>query len=247
MTKGTRRLHEFQLDGTGSAGNTGDGEVAVVDDLTILGIHIGNDDLICIGIVDANGGDALLRLDQTLLNGEGTDAGGDVAAVAFVAHQGLVHADLGEGVVHIRVGPIGLFNDGYLAGDGLCAAQTVYLFLVRAAHQLQQQRLPEGLVLGKILFQNVDALAGAAPENGDGKGALCVVHCNDLLCCLEALIHSARAGSARFFSSRRFKKRRNTVCISRFLNCTDGEEDPLSSRRRMIQRFLRFRFFLRPL
>ena len=59
-------------------------------------------------------------------------------------------------------------------------------------------------------------------------------------CCLntkEALIHSARAGGERFSLSRRFKKRRNTECISRFLNRADGGKDPLPSRRRIIQSF----------
>ena len=44
-----------------------------------------------------------------------------------------------------------------------------------------------------------------------------------------SVIPSARAGSRSFSSSRRFKKRRNTVCISCFLNRTAGETDPLSS------------------
>ncbi len=56
----------------------------------------------------------------------------------------------------------------------------------------------------------------------------------------EALIKSARAGSERFFSSRRLQKWRNTVCISHFLSRSDGEKDPLSSRRRFIQSFLGF-------
>ena len=56
----------------------------------------------------------------------------------------------------------------------------------------------------------------------------------------EALIKSARAESERFFSSRRLQKWRNTVCISHFLSRADREKDPLSSRRRFIQRFLRF-------
>ena len=56
----------------------------------------------------------------------------------------------------------------------------------------------------------------------------------------EALIKSARAGSERFFSSRRLQKWRNTVCISHFLSRADREKDPLSSRRRFIQRFHRF-------
>ena len=55
----------------------------------------------------------------------------------------------------------------------------------------------------------------------------------------EALIKSARAGSERFCSQARFGKWRNTVCISHFSNRSLGAKDPLSSRRRFIQSFLR--------
>lgn len=96
LSKGTCWLHEFQLDGAGSAGYISDGEVTVVDHLPVLGVNIGDDDLVRVGIVDTNGGDALLCLNQFLLNGEGSDTGGDVAAVALVAYQGLVHADSGR-------------------------------------------------------------------------------------------------------------------------------------------------------
>ena len=53
----------------------------------------------------------------------------------------------------------------------------------------------------------------------------------------EALSHSARAGGESFFPSRRFRKRWNPVWISRFWNRTDGEKDPLPSRRRIVQSF----------
>ena len=52
-----------------------------------------------------------------------------------------------------------------------------------------------------------------------------------------ALMKSARADSERFCFLRKFEKSRNTVCISDFPNCTEGEKDPLLSRRRFIQRF----------
>ena len=55
----------------------------------------------------------------------------------------------------------------------------------------------------------------------------------------EALINSARADGRRFCFIRKFEKWRNTVCISRFSNCTDGTKDSPISRRRIIQRFLR--------
>jgi len=37
----------------------------------------------------------------------------------------------------------------------------------------------------------------------------------------EPLMKSARAGGRRFWLSRKFWKRRNTLCIPRFQNCTD--------------------------
>ena len=55
----------------------------------------------------------------------------------------------------------------------------------------------------------------------------------------EALIKSARADSERFCFLRKFGESRNTLCISDFPNCTEGAKDPLLSRRRFIQRFLR--------
>ena len=53
----------------------------------------------------------------------------------------------------------------------------------------------------------------------------------------ETLIKSARAVSERFFLRQKNGKQRNTVCISCFSFCMDGEKDKLSSRRRFIQRF----------
>ena len=55
----------------------------------------------------------------------------------------------------------------------------------------------------------------------------------------ETLIKSARAVSERFFLRQKNGKQRNTVCISCFSFCMDGEKDKLSSRRRFIQRFLK--------
>jgi hypothetical protein len=54
---------------------------------------------------------------------------------------------------------------------------------------------------------------------------------------VEALIKSARADGESFWFRRKFGKRRNTVCISSFSNCTTGAKDPLSRRRRFIQSF----------
>ena len=48
---------------------------------------------------------------------------------------------------------------------------------------------------------------------------------------------SARAGSERFCARQKNGKQRNTLCISCFSFCMDGEKDPLSSRKRFIQRF----------
>ena len=59
---------------------------------------------------------------------------------------------------------------------------------------------------------------------------------------MEALNKLARAGSVRFFVRQKNGKQWNTVCISCFSFCVDGEKDPLSSRRRFIQSFLIYSF-----
>ncbi len=55
----------------------------------------------------------------------------------------------------------------------------------------------------------------------------------------EALIKSARADSGRFCFRKKDGKSRNTVCISGFSACISGAKDPLLSRRRFIQSFLK--------
>ena len=55
----------------------------------------------------------------------------------------------------------------------------------------------------------------------------------------ETLIKSARAVSERFFLRQKNGEQGNTSCISCFSFCMDGEKDPLFSRRRFIQRFLK--------
>ena len=47
---------------------------------------------------------------------------------------------------------------------------------------------------------------------------------------------SVSADSEKFFARRKFRKWRNTVCISNFWNCTDSGKEPLFSRRGFIQR-----------
>ena len=57
---------------------------------------------------------------------------------------------------------------------------------------------------------------------------------------LRAAPHnSARKLSERFYASSKFQKRGNTVCISCFSCSTGAVKDPLLSRRRFIQSFLR--------
>lgn len=169
LSQGAGGVHKLQLDGGSGARDTGNVEVALIGHLALGGLHHGLDDFIGVCVVDTNGSLAVLGLHQALFNGKGAHAGGDVAAVALVADQGLVHGNLCEGVVHIGVRPGGLPDDGDLGGHGLGAAQAVDLLAVRAAHEPEQDGLPGALIFGKIGLENVDALAGAAAKNGNGK------------------------------------------------------------------------------
>ena len=55
----------------------------------------------------------------------------------------------------------------------------------------------------------------------------------------EALIKSARAVSERFFVQSRYRRRRNTVCISRFRYRRVGEKDPLIAADDLFRGFLK--------
>ena len=116
-----------------------------------------------------DGGESLLGLYQSALNGEWPHAGEDIAAVALIADQWLIHGYLCKGVVHIGIGTGGGLHDGYLAGDRLCAAQSVDLGLAGAAHQVQQQRVPRRPVCGHIALQQIDALAGSGAKKHGGQ------------------------------------------------------------------------------
>ena len=97
-------LHKFQSDRGRRSGDAGDVKITAVLHFSVRGLDVGNDDLVCIRIVNAHGSGPVLRFYQSLFNGEGAHTGGNVAAVAFIAHQRLVHGHLRESVVYVRAG-----------------------------------------------------------------------------------------------------------------------------------------------
>lgn len=100
---GTGSIIKVQHDLGAGTGNAVDPAVAHSAGLTIFHGNIRNQDAVGIDLVDSDPGDRLSHSNHTLVNGKGTNAGGNIAAVAAIVHQLSVKTDLSEGVIHIGV------------------------------------------------------------------------------------------------------------------------------------------------
>jgi len=140
--------------------------------------------------MDTHTGHGGHRPHHRLINGKGTDTGGNIAAVAVVVHNPLFDADLGKCVVHVRLGPGGRADDCQLAGQRIGAGQTIDLAYVRAAENLQNQIIPLLGVVRQVIRLQIDALAGAAPHNDAGNSSLIkhTVSSSQFSGCLAALL-----------------------------------------------------------
>src|SRR5690606_1651295 len=83
----------------------------------------------------------------------------------------LLHADLEEQVVDVRVRVAGGGHHRHLAGEGVRAADAVDLARVRGPHDAQQQVVPLGRVGRQVVRQEVGALGRAAAHQHAAQSA----------------------------------------------------------------------------
>ena len=159
---GASGVHEVHVDTGAGTGYALDLLVTVDHGVTVLHPDVLLNDLVGVGVQHPDHGDGLHGGDQALVDGEGTHGGGNVAAVGLFVHIGDLDIHLAEGVVHVHVRAVGFGDDGDLAGGGDGAAHAVDLLDVGGAHDLQEDLIPLGLVLGQVLLVENHGLAGAA-------------------------------------------------------------------------------------
>ena len=163
-------IEEFEAHRRAGAADAGQGEIAVHRRQFAVHGETRDDDLAGIGIVDANHGvGALGRRDEPLIDGEGADGGGHVAAIAAGIDGGFPHQDLDEGVIDIGVGAARRADDADLRQRRYAAAHAVELAPVGigAAHGGEEDGRPKRLVLRQILGAQHDGVGrAAAHENG---------------------------------------------------------------------------------
>jgi hypothetical protein len=99
-----RAFLEVQHDRRGSAGHAVDRDLTGVPGLAARCRERGGHDAVGVHHPDTDPGLLPARGDETALDRERADAGQDVAAVLPVRHDGLVHHDLKEQVVHVDPG-----------------------------------------------------------------------------------------------------------------------------------------------
>mmetsp|Transcript_26275 Transcript_26275/g.62214 ORF Transcript_26275/g.62214 Transcript_26275/m.62214 type:complete len:211 (+) Transcript_26275:3988-4620(+) len=136
-----------------------------------------------VGLPDAHRADAVfghaVGRHQAARDGERTDRGGQVAAVARPVHEGAVDGNLAEQVVHVMAGFCRRRHDDGLGRGRRGAAHAVDLLAVgvRAADHAQQQLVSRRTWLlaglGQVLQAEEHTLAGAAAHIGGGNANLC--------------------------------------------------------------------------
>src|SRR5262249_38755074 len=116
------------------------------------------------------------RLNEALLDGEGSDGGGAVAAIARVVHLRLAHLDLGEGVIDVGGAVVRRADDARLRQGRDAAAETVQLAAVGigAAEGGEEGVVAFDARWGEIALVEDQAAAGAA-AHVDGSDS-CLGH-----------------------------------------------------------------------
>ena len=114
---------------------------------------------------------AVRHVNQSFVHGEGPNRGREVAAVAAVIDQRLVHRHLAEEIVDIHARPRARAYHHHFAERGDAAAHAVELAPVRvgAAEGGEEERVPTRPLRRQVAAVEEEALAGAAPHEDGGK------------------------------------------------------------------------------
>jgi hypothetical protein len=110
---------------------------------------------------------------MNVLNGPGTDAGENVAAVLAVADFGFVHHDLQEQIIHIGVRDAGWTDDGDLAGERMRAADAIDLPHVGRTHRSQEDAISRFAFGGEVALMEVQSFGRSAAHQRAGN---CLEH-----------------------------------------------------------------------
>ena len=83
---------------------------------------------------------------QPALDGEGPDAGKDIAAILGICDDGLVHENLEEQIVHVDPFTGRPGHHGHLAGQRIGPAHAVNLAGIGRSHYAEQESVARGYV-----------------------------------------------------------------------------------------------------
>ena len=128
------------------------------------------DRLIEVAVVEGESGLAVRHVNQSFVDGERSNRGREVAAVAAVIDERPIDGDLTKEIVDIHARPRARAYHHHLAERGNAAAHAVELAPVRvgAAEGGEEERVPTRPLRRQVAAVEEEALAGAAPHE-DGR------------------------------------------------------------------------------
>ena len=94
----------------------------------------------------------------------------------MIIDPGFFYGNLAEGILDVRVLPIGRRNKSQLAGQRISSAQTIDLTAVRTAEQGQQHPVPLGRIHRQFFFQQIHAFARTAAKDHTVYFSCFVIH-----------------------------------------------------------------------
>ena len=149
-----------------------DGEIALALEAAVFDRNLRDDLLLGVGIENMHLCHRLDGLNQPLVDGVGTDGGGNVATVHGLSDNGGHHVNLTEIIIDINAGTIALFYNRHLTGRGVRAAHTVDLTAVRRTKGAEDDLIALLRVLRQIFIAEKDRLARAAAHIDTGNLAV---------------------------------------------------------------------------
>jgi len=123
--------------------------------LSVFHRNVCNKDSICICIENPDPSLPLDNVNQSFVDAEGPDSGGDVSTIATVNYSADINLDLGERVIYVCIVSFAFRYYRYLRCDRAGSPQAIDLENVGRPHQPLEQHVTLDTLFWKVIFMKI--------------------------------------------------------------------------------------------